>query len=261
MIIMTKEKYLTLVNKAMENLRDNEDGYGQTPIDFMRKNGIKSTDNMSFFLDSVGAYLEEIRCGLLADMEAEEAKKNGKSSALSAIKKLCNDNYKSQQSVRPQLAYANYDEAENKYITVSGYWLIMSENPAGMVEMPENVKRDIKEPLKYKQWIPDKYDMHTVLLPTLAKISTYLKARKATRNKHDRTWDRLVFEDFAVKGEWLEAAMKITGSTEIYVKNSVAALLMEGNGYTMVLMPIKNKEIDRNTGEEKRMPITNFEEV
>lgn len=258
---MTKEKYLALINKAMENLRDNEDGYGQTPIDFMRKNGIKSTDNMCIFLDSVGAYLEEIRCGLLADMEAEEAKKNGKSSVLSTIKKLCNDNYKTQQSVRPQLAYANYDEAENKYITVSGYWLIMSENPAGMVEMPENVKKDIKEPLKYKHWIPNKYEMHTVSLPTLAKVSTYLKARKATRNKKDRTWDRLVFEDFAVKGEWLEAAMKITGSSEIYVKNSVAALLIEGNGYTIVLMPIKNTETDKNTEEEKRMPITDFEEV
>jgi hypothetical protein len=258
---MTNEKFLELINKAMENLRDNEDGYGQTPIDFMRKNGIKSTDNMSFFLDSVGAYLEEIRCGLLADIEAAEAKKNGKSSALSVIKKLCNDNYKTQQSVRPQLAYANYDEAENKYITVNGYWLIISENPAGMVEMPENVKKDIKEPLKYKQWIPNKCDMHTVSLPSLAKISAHLKARKATRNKHDKSWDRLVFKDFAVKGEWLEAAMKITGSSEIYVKSSVTALLMEGNGYTMVLMPIKNTEVDKDTGEMKHMPITDFEVI
>lgn len=258
---MTNEKYLELINKAIENLRDNDDNYGQTPIDFMRKNGIKSTTNMSFFLDSVGAYLEEIRCELLADIEAAEAKKNGKSSALSAIKKLCNDNYKTQQNVRPQLAYANYDEAENKYITVSGYWLIISENPAGMVEMPENVKKDIAKPLKYKQWIPNKCDMHTVSLPSLVKISTYLKARKATRNKHDKTWDRLVFEDFAVKGEWLEAAMKITGSSEIYVKDSIHALLMEGNDYTMVLMPIKNKETDKNTGEEKRMPITDFDNI
>lgn len=258
---MTTEKYLHLINKAIENLKDNDDGYGYTPIDFMRKNGVKSTDNMTIFLDSVGVYLEEIRCGLLADIEVAEAKKNGKSSVLSAIKKLCNDNYKAQQNVRPQLAYANYDESENKYVTVNGYWLIMSENPAGMVEMPENVKKDIKEPLKYKQWIPNKCDMHTVSLPALAKISTYLKARKATRNKRDKTWDRLVFEDFAIRGEWLEAAMKITGSSEIYVKSSVAALLMEGNGYTMVLMPIKNKETNKNTGEEKRMPITNFEEV
>jgi len=258
---MTNEKYLELVNKAIENLKDNDDNYGQTPIDFMRKNGIKSTDNMRFFLDSVGVYLEEIRCGLLADIEAKEAKKNGKSSVLSAIKKLCNDNYKAQQSVRPQLAYANYDEVENKYITVNGYWLIMSENPAGMVEMPENVKRDIKEPLKYKQCIPDKCDMHTVSLPTLAKISTYLKARKATRNKHDESWDILVFNDFAVKGEWLEAAMKITGSSEIYVKSSVTALLMEGNGYTMVLMPIKNTEVDKDTGETKHMPITDFDNI
>jgi hypothetical protein len=139
--------------------------------------------------------------------------------------------------------------------------MIISENPAGMVEMPENVKKDIEKPFDYKRAIPQKYEMHKVELPTLAKVSTYLKARKATRNKHDKTWDRLVFEDFAVKGEWLEAAMKITGSTEIYVKDSVNALLMEGNGYTMVLMPIKNKETDKNTGEEKRMPITNFEVV
>ena len=40
---MTNEKMLSLINKAIENLRDNEDGYGQTPIDFMRKNAIKST--------------------------------------------------------------------------------------------------------------------------------------------------------------------------------------------------------------------------
>jgi hypothetical protein len=103
--------------------------------------------------------------------------------------------------------------------------------------------------------------MHTVQLPTLAKVSTYLKARKATRNKHDKTWDRLVFEDFAVKGEWLEAAMKITGSLEIYVKDSIHAMLMEGNGYTMVLMPIKNTEVDKDTGEAKHMPITNFEVI
>lgn len=258
---MTTEKYLELVNKAIENLKDNDDNYGQTPIDFMRKNGIKSTANMSFFLDSVGVYLEEIRCGLLADIEAEEAKKNGKSSALSAIKKLCNDNYKENVSRKPSIAYANYDESENLYFTVSGYWMIISENPAGMVEMPENVKKNMEKPFDYKRVIPQKYEMHKVELPSLAKISTYLKARKATRNKHDKSWDRLVFEDFAVKGEWLEAAMKITGSSEIYVKSSVTALLMEGNGYTMVLMPTKNTEVDKNTGEEKRMPITDFDNI
>ena len=40
----------------------------------------------------------------------KEAKKNGKSSVLSAIKKLCTHNFKEQQDKRPQLAYANYDE-------------------------------------------------------------------------------------------------------------------------------------------------------
>ena len=59
----------------------------------------------------------------------------------------------------------------------------------------------------------------------------------------------------------VEAAMKITGSSEIYVKDSIHALLMEGNGYTMVLMPIKNYDVDENTGEKKYNAVTNFEEV
>ena len=111
---MTNEKFLELINKAMENLRDNEDGYGQTPIDFMRKNGIKSTDNMRFFLDSVGAYLEEIRCGLLADIEAAEAKKNGKSSVISNVKKFTKK-CAAHRDNKPGIGWANYDEAENKY--------------------------------------------------------------------------------------------------------------------------------------------------
>ena len=37
--------------------------------------------------------------------------------------------------------------------------------------------------------------------------------------------------------------------------------LMEGNGYTMVLMPIKNTEVDKNTGETKHMPITDFDNI
>ena len=55
--------------------------------------------------------------------------------------------------------------------------------------------------------------------------------------------------------------MKITGSLEIYVKDSIHAMLMEGNDYTMVLMPIKNTEVDKNTGETKHMPITDFEVI
>lgn len=130
-----------------------------------------------------------------------------------------------------------------------------------MIEMPENVKKNMEKPFDYKRATPQKYEMHKVELPSLAKIGTYLKARKATRNKRDKSWDKLVFEDFAVKGEWLEAAMKITGSSEIYVKSSVTALLMEGNGYTMVIMPIKNTEVDKDTGETKHMPITDFDNI
>ena len=55
--------------------------------------------------------------------------------------------------------------------------------------------------------------------------------------------------------------MRITGSTEIYYKDSVHALYMEGNGYQAVIMPIKNYDVDKNTGEKKYNAVTDFEVI
>lgn len=55
--------------------------------------------------------------------------------------------------------------------------------------------------------------------------------------------------------------MRITGSTEIYYKDSAHSLYMEGNGYQAVIMPIRNYDVDLDTGEKKYDAVTNFEEV
>ena len=55
--------------------------------------------------------------------------------------------------------------------------------------------------------------------------------------------------------------MRITGSTEIYYKDSAHSLYMEGNGYQAVIMPIRNYDVDSDTGEKKYNAVTNFEEV
>ena len=235
---MTTEKYLTLINKAIDNLKDNEDGYGQTPIDFMRKSGIKSTDNMTIFLDSVGAYLEEIRCGLLSDIEASEAKKNGKSSVLSAVKKfgkMCAKN----SATKPCIGWANYDKDNNKYFIIDGCALLVSDTPDGMELTPESVAKTCT-PFNWKKAMPYLCDMKKQELPSIGKISAWRKEAKAKAGKRT-DWDKIFFEGFGVNGEYLETFMRITGATEIYYKDSVSTMYMEGNGYQVALMPIKKK--------------------
>lgn len=178
---MTTEKYLELVNKAMENLRDNEDGYGQTPIDFMRENGIKSTDNMRFFLDSVGAYLEEIRCGLLADIESAEAKKNGKSGVISNVKKFTKK-CAAHRDIKPAIGWANYDEAENKYFLIDGIAMLISENADGMELTPEAIKKNI-QPFNWKKAMPNVYEYQKMELPPIGKIAAWRKQEKAKAGK------------------------------------------------------------------------------
>lgn len=248
---MTNEKMLSLINKAIENLRDNEDGYGQTPIDFMRKNAIKSTDNMTIFLDSVGVYLEELRQGILADIEAVEAKKNGKSSALSAVKKMYKEAYSYCINKKPYFAYAHYDESENQYWLTNTFWMIVSKNADGMTLCPENIEKNAT-PFNYKSQIADISDYEKLTLPSIGKVSAYLKQAKAKAPKKPLGWDRIILtEKLGVKGEWLENLMKITGATEIYYKYP-KAMVMEGNGYKAMIMPIQVKCDE---------PITDFDNV
>lgn len=243
---MTNEKMLSLINKAIGNLKDSEDGYGQTPIDYMRKNGIKSTDNMTFFTDSVGAYLEELRQGILTDIEAAEAKKNGKSSVLSAVKKLYKEMHTAMCNTKPFLAYAHYDAEDNKYWMCSGYWMLISETCDGMTLCPENIEKETLSPFQYKKSIPDTYNYEKLTLPPIGKVSAYLKQAKANK-KGNKGWDRIILNSqIGVKAEWLEAMMKITGATELYWK-PLKAMVMEGNGYKAVLMPIRLEQDEQPT--------------
>lgn len=255
---MTNEKFLELINKAIGNLKDNEDGYGQTPIDYMRENGVKSTDNMHIFLDSVGAYLEEIRCGLLADIEAAEAKKNGKSSVISNVRKFTKK-CATHRDIKPAIGWANYDELENKYFLIDGIAMLISENADGMELTPEAVKKNMQS-FNWKKAMPNVYEYQKMELPPIGKIAAWRKQEKAKAGKR-KGWDRIFFEAFGVNGEYLEMFMRITGSTEIYYKDSVHALYMEGNGYQAVIMPIKNYDVDKNTGEKKYNAVTDFEVI
>ena len=95
---MRTEKMLFLVNKAIECASEDD----KAMIDLMRKTATKTADRASFGF--TGAYLEELRCALLADIEAAEAKKNGKTNVLSAMKFFSKDSYKKSIDSKPYYA-------------------------------------------------------------------------------------------------------------------------------------------------------------
>ena len=248
---MTKEKYLELINKAIEELTD-EDSKAQ--IDFMRKQGIKTADRALF--GWAGAYLEEIRCALLTDIEAESAKSSGKSSIISNVKKFTKK-CAAHRDNKPAIGWANYDEAENKYFLIDGCAMLISKNADGMELTPEAVKKDI-QPFNWKKAMPSIYEYQKMELPPIEKIATWRKQEKAKAGKR-KGWDRIFFNEFGVNGEYLEMFMRITGSTEIYYKDNIHALYMEGNGYQAVIMPIKNYDFDKDTGDRVMIPTTDLE--
>lgn len=158
---------------------------------------------------------------------------------------------------KPAIGWANYDEAENKYFLIDGYAMLISENADGMELTPEAIKKNI-QPFNWKKAMPSVYEYQKMELPPIGKIAAWRKQEKAKAGKR-KDWDRIFFEAFGINGEYLEMFMRITGSTEIYYKDSIHALYMEGNGYQAVIMPVKNYDTDRDTGERIITPPTNLD--
>lgn len=228
---MTTEKYLELIVKAMENLKDSDDSYGKTPVKFMQENGIKSVSDVTFFTDSVGAYLEEIRLNLIADIQASEAKKSGKSVSLSALKKFAKMCEK--QTNKPILCYTHADEC-GKFVTTNGAMMVVSDSSDGLNLRPDSFKGEY---FNWKNAMPNISTYVSKTMPSASEISITIKQEKAKDKRAVVAYD---FGNFCIDAELLELAVRITGSTEIFYnpESKTSALYMTGNGHEVVVMPM-----------------------
>lgn len=253
---MNTEKLLQMCLKAIEYLDDKDDTYGKTPIDMMRRSGCKSVENLTILSNTTGAWLETMRCYLLDKIEAEAAKKVGKSSIRNAVKAFNKDCYKRMIQPKPAFAYAHYDEVSGKYWLCNGFALLVADNSDGMTLCPEIITES--KPFRWQDSV-NQERKDVIKLPDLGKLSAWLKQRKAQKLKNDKLWAKVVLGgNVAVNGEFLETFMRITGATEIRYGRKIvrgrnaSSFYIEGNGYQGVLMAIETEEGDQPT---------NFEEV
>ena len=130
---MTTEKILAMVNEALSLLDDE----GKAAVEFMRKNAVKSASNMSFMYNA-GAVLEGIRNELISDIQAAEAKKNGKSNVLSTVKKYAKQCFARNINIKPEFAYTQA-LTDGRYVTLDGYSMLITENSDGLTMKPDNV--------------------------------------------------------------------------------------------------------------------------
>lgn len=229
---MTTEKFLEMVNEAI-NLLDDE---GKSAVEFMRKNAVKSASNMSFMYNT-GAVLEGIRNELISDIQAAEAKKNGKSNVLSAIKKYAKQCFTRNISVKPALAYTDM-LTDGRYVTLDGYSMLITENSDGLTMKPDNVTGRSASDV-YEKSVPKKF-ANSYELPELGKLKSWVKVNKA----QNKRWREPFFfnKNFAVDVNYLITGMLATGSTELFYNDNRYIMCLKGNGNEFYIMPVQRKD-------------------
>lgn len=158
---MTTEKILAMVNEAISLLDDE----GKAAVEFMRKNAVKSASNMRFMYNT-GAVLEGIRNELTSDIQAAEAKKNGKSNVLSAVKKYAKQCFTRNINIKPEFAYTQA-LTDGRYVTLDGYSMLITENSDGLTMKPDNVAGRSASDV-YEKSVPKKF-ANSYELPELGK--------------------------------------------------------------------------------------------
>lgn len=238
---MNLDKMLLHINKAIENLSEED----AKIITNMRDIGAKSADNLTFWLDSPAIWLETLRNEVIAEIQASEAKKTGKSSVLSAVKKL-------QMEYKPVMKYANYDAETGKYTLCNNYMALRTEIPDGLEIKPERLAG---EPVDLTHMFETDYPK-SLELPSIGKYVTWHKAEKLKHSKSESVRCCLNEEFLTLDAEFLEWAMKITGSTELRYIDFKHQAYMCGNGYEITIMPIMP---ERDTEGNYCGEVTNFD--
>lgn len=225
---MNLDKMLLHINKAIENLSEED----VEIITNMRGMGAKSADNLTFWLDSPAIWLETLRNEVIAEIQASEARKTGKSSVLSTVKKLQKDAFK-RMGYKSVMKYANYDAKTGKYTLCNAYVALRTEIPDGLEVKPECLAG---EPVDLTHMFETDYPKIQEL-PPIGKYVAWHKAEKLKHGKSESIRCCLNEEFLTFNAEFLEWAMKITGSMELRYIDFKHQAYMCGNGYEIIIQP------------------------
>lgn len=229
---MNLDKMLLHINKAIENLSEEDTEI----ITNMRGMGAKSADNLTFWLDSPAIWLETLRNEIIAEIQTSEARKTGKSSVLSTVKKLQKDAFK-RMGYKSVMKYANYDAKTGKYTLCNAFVALRTEIPDGLEIKPERL---IGEPVDLTHMFETDYPK-TQELPPIGKYVAWHKAEKLKHGNDENVRCCLNEELLTFNAEFLEWAMKITGSTQLRYIDFKHQAYMCGNGYEVVIQPTQPK--------------------
>ena len=230
---MNTTKLLEMTNKAINML--NKESEEAAAVNYMRDNKLNEISDKNY-LYNAGAILEMIRCMCIDDIQAAEAKSAGKGKFLTAIKKFqreCN-----KQEHKPALKYAHI-MPDGRYMLTNAFMALITESDAGL-NVAESGKFDVTGMINNIKNSDNNIYEKTEEIPEIAKYAAWLKNAKTNARKGDR----IIYhgQGISFNAEMLEAAMRMTGSNTIQYISYCRCAKIEGNGQTVIIMPVKREE-------------------
>lgn len=225
---MTNTKMLEVTYAIIKGLESDQ----QTMIDSLIKTGA----DFSKTIGGVEPLLATLVLNLKDDIVAEEAKKNGKTNQLKAIKAILKSGSK--------LTY----EALHYAKTIDGMQYICDGHILAKIK-PIDTLPECPGTLQYLN-VLDFFDKHTthdnqIIVPDNAKLKAYIKDQKL---KHKSEREYKIFYNFGkdqplVDAELLSLAIDImNGNFNCYCKNEKSALYFsDENNNEVMLMPMGSK--------------------
>lgn len=230
---MNAEKMLNLVNEAISYADEEQ----RETIRMMRKNGTREVPKNWRNVNS-GAFMEELRCALMDEIEAAECKKSGKSKYLTAIKKFSKNAYKEFCERKPLMAYAWKNPETGVNYVCNGYVMVETEHDEGLQFM-ENARDDEinNQVAYYKKLIPSCFEKESEL-PEFGKLVAWYKNEKQNISKRETV--RFFHKDvFALNAEMLIEGMKLTDARKIAWNKHDRLFCLKGDSVNVYIMPIK----------------------
>lgn len=220
---MTTEKIYSQILAILATMKEDEVvQYWNTMNSKQHLDGnfLRSTN---IFTDKTGTLLYALKCDLEEDLQAEQAKKNGRKN-LSAVKAFMKK--AREQNFKEILQYAH--EIDGKFFVMSPYQFYITEHKEGLIFAPAKKEEEWDVSSLYKTICNFRTDGKTVEIPyTVAQLKAW---KKATNSKNFALGYSVRSNYVCVNTDFLIQAMQITGSGVLLTNNEYNLAMESADG-------------------------------
>lgn len=224
---MTTEKIYSQILAILATMKEDEAvQYWDTMNSKQHLDG-KFLRSTNIFTGETGTLLYALKCDLEEDLQAEQAKKNGRKN-LSAVKAFMKK--AREQEFKEEIQYAH--EIDGKFFVMTPYQFYITEHKEGLIFAPAEKEEEWNVSSFYKTICNFKTDGKTIEIPyTVSQLKAWKKATKSEVFALGYSY-QVCGETYymCVKTDFLIQAMQITGSQTLLTDNNYNLAMENADG-------------------------------